>query len=230
MEKLVQATISKFSVLSILECYYRLFKLIYIRFNDAGITIQGSCDERGICVTTTIPKDSLDNYMCKDTYIVLIPNCIKKLGGMLTEINVMKVDSWRVKNAFKSSNGVSYEVLSSYMYKLEPIVIPANDRAFEFEHYPLVKKCLIEGITKSIEVGFNDDRIASFRVNNGISMFVIGDINEMHYTIPIECLKFLNKFTGSSIKNSSIEFYRAEDRLNETNLFLINKKFYHTHI
>ena len=112
MESLVEATISKFNVSSILECYYRLFKLIYIRFNDAGITIQGSCYERGICVTITIPKDSLDNYTSRDEYIVLIAVCIKKLGGMLTEINVMNVDSWRVKNVFKSSNGVSYEVLS----------------------------------------------------------------------------------------------------------------------
>ena len=45
MEKLVEATISKFNVSLILECYYKLFKLIYIKFNDAGITIQGSCDE-----------------------------------------------------------------------------------------------------------------------------------------------------------------------------------------
>ena len=97
------------------------------------------------------------------------------------------------------------------MYKLEPIVVPAKNQAIKFERYPLVRKCLIEGITKFIEVGFNDDRIAWFRINNGISMFVIGDINEMHYTIPIKRLKFRNKFLGSSIKNSSIEFYKDED-------------------
>ena len=33
-------------------------------------------------------------------------------------INVLRVDSWRVRNVFESDNGVSYEALSSYMYKL----------------------------------------------------------------------------------------------------------------
>ena len=33
-------------------------------------------------------------------------------------IDVLRVENWRVRNVFKSNNGVSYEVLSSYMYKL----------------------------------------------------------------------------------------------------------------
>ena len=41
-----------------------------------------------------------------------------KLRGRCVSVEVLKMDSWRVKNVFKSNNGVSYEAISSYMYKL----------------------------------------------------------------------------------------------------------------
>ena len=52
MERLVEVKLSKVNVLSILDCYYRLFPLIYISYDSEGITIQGSCEERKILVTT----------------------------------------------------------------------------------------------------------------------------------------------------------------------------------
>ena len=54
--------------------------------------------------------------------------------------SILKIDSWRVKNIFKSSNGVSYEVISSYMYRLSPH--PSMDSPISFERYPAAKKCL----------------------------------------------------------------------------------------
>ena len=45
MERLVEMKIAKFNILSILNCYYRLFSLIYISYDSEGITIQGSCEE-----------------------------------------------------------------------------------------------------------------------------------------------------------------------------------------
>ena len=45
MERLDEMKIAKFNILSILDCYYRLFPLIYISYDSEGITIQGSCEE-----------------------------------------------------------------------------------------------------------------------------------------------------------------------------------------
>ena len=41
MERLVEVKLSKVNILSILNCYYRLFPLIYISYDSEGITIQG---------------------------------------------------------------------------------------------------------------------------------------------------------------------------------------------
>ena len=54
MESLVEVKIAKVHILSILDCYYRLFPLIYIRYDSEGITIQGSCEERRVLATTII--------------------------------------------------------------------------------------------------------------------------------------------------------------------------------
>ena len=62
MERLVEIKVAKFNILSILDCYYRLFPLIYISYNSEGMTIQGSCEERKILATTTIPRDSFESY------------------------------------------------------------------------------------------------------------------------------------------------------------------------
>ena len=45
MERLVEIKIAKFNRLSILDCYYRLFPLIYISYDSERMAIQGSCEE-----------------------------------------------------------------------------------------------------------------------------------------------------------------------------------------
>ena len=52
MERLVEMKIAKFHILSIIDCYYRLFPLIYIGYDSEGITIQGTCEDRKILATT----------------------------------------------------------------------------------------------------------------------------------------------------------------------------------
>ena len=57
MERLV-VTPSKVNILSILDCYYRLFQLIYISYDSEGVTIQGpagSCEKQKILATMAIP-------------------------------------------------------------------------------------------------------------------------------------------------------------------------------
>ena len=45
--------------------------------------------------------------------VLAVPYHLKSPGGRCGSIEVLKMDSWRVKNVCKSSNGVSYEVISS---------------------------------------------------------------------------------------------------------------------
>ena len=52
---LVEVTVTKVNILSILDCYYRLFPLIYVSYDSEGITIQGSCEDRKILATMVIP-------------------------------------------------------------------------------------------------------------------------------------------------------------------------------
>ena len=64
MERLVEVMLSKVKILSILDCYYRLFPLIYISYDPKGTMMQGhtgptvpagSCEERRVLTTTVIP-------------------------------------------------------------------------------------------------------------------------------------------------------------------------------
>ena len=139
MERLVEMNIAKFNILSILNCYYRLFPLIYISYNSKGMTIQGSCEERRILTTAVIPQESFEHYECEESMVLAIPLHLGKLGGRCISIEVLKMDSWRVKNVFKSNNGVSYEAISSYMYKL--MAHPKITEGISFESYPSTKKC-----------------------------------------------------------------------------------------
>ena len=124
MERLVEVTLSEVNILSILSCYYKLFPLIYISYDLEGITIQGpakpegSRDERGILATTVIPRESFEYYECKESMVLAVPYHLGKLGGRCVSAEVLKIDSWRVKNVFKCNNEASYEAISSYMYKL----------------------------------------------------------------------------------------------------------------
>ena len=50
--------------------------------------------------------------------VLAAPLHLGKLGGRRISIEVVKMDRWKVKNVFKSNDGVSYEAISSNMYKL----------------------------------------------------------------------------------------------------------------
>ena len=96
MERLVEMKIAKFNILSILDCYHRLFPLIYISYDSERITVQGSCEEPKILATTVIPRESFEHYECKDSMVMYIPLHLGKLGGRCVSIEVLKMDSWRV--------------------------------------------------------------------------------------------------------------------------------------
>ena len=93
MERLVEVTLSKVNILSILNCYYRLFPLIYISWDSEGIKIQGSCEDRKILATMTIPRDLFESYECKESMVLAVPLHLGKLGGRCVSIEVLKKDS-----------------------------------------------------------------------------------------------------------------------------------------
>ena len=111
--------------------------------------------------------------------VLAVPHHIRDLGGKCLSISILKIDSWRVKNVFKSDNGVSYEVISSYMYGLSDH--PRMDSAILFERYPPTKKCL-----KGVDVEVNvKDGIAAFRGEIlCMSTFITGEPGEPYCTIP----------------------------------------------
>ena len=88
--------------------------------------------------------------------VIAVPLHLGKLGGRCISIEVLKVDSWRVTNVFKSNNGVSYEAISSCMFKLmdHPKII---EGMISFESYPSTKKFLscIEDPKGEVEVEVN---------------------------------------------------------------------------
>ena len=73
--------------------------------------------------------------------VIAVPYHLRNLGGRCFSINVLKMDSWRVKNVIKSNNGVSYEAISSYMYRLEDHRSMTD--SISFEQYPSTKKFFI---------------------------------------------------------------------------------------
>ena len=73
--------------------------------------------------------------------VITVPLHLGKLGGRCVSIEVLKMDSWRVKNVFKPNNGVSYEAISSYMFKLTDQ--PKITKGISFESYPSTKKFLL---------------------------------------------------------------------------------------
>ena len=198
MERLVEVTLYKVNILSILDCYYRLFPLIYISYDSERITIQGPCEERKILATTTIPRDSFESYECKESMVIAVPYHLKSLGGRCVSIEVLKMDSWRVKNVFKSNNGVSYEAISSYMFKLtdHPKITegmgscsdPGPSGPISFESYPSTKKFLlgVEDPKGEVEVEVNEG-VATFKVDIfRMSKFIVGEPGEPYCKIPGE--------------------------------------------
>ena len=183
MESLVEVTLDKIHILAILDCYYRLFPLIYISYDSEGITIQGSCEDQKILATTVIPRDSFEDYKRKESMVLTVPCHLKKLGGRCVSIDVLKIDSWKVKNVFKSNNGVSYEAISSYMYRLEDH--PSMTDSVSFEQYPSMKKFLLCDGNPNGEVEVEvSDGIATFKVDIlRISKFILRDTNQTFETI-----------------------------------------------
>ena len=152
--------------------------------------------------------------------VLAVPYHLKSLSGRCVSIEVLKMDSWRVKNGFKSSNRVSYEVISSYMYNLKEH--PKITECISFERYPSTKKFLLcdEDPNGKVEVEVNEG-IATFKVEIlRMSKFIVGEPGEPYCKIPIKRLKLLNKFLGTTINNSKIEFCKTEDKF----LFSVDKE------
>ena len=77
-----------------------------------------------------------------------------------------------------------------------------------------------------VEVEVNEG-IATFKVDIlQISKFIVGGPGEPYCKIPIKCLKLLNKFLGTTINNSKIEFCKDEDDI----LVLVDKGYYDTDV
>ena len=96
--------------------------------------------------------------------VLAVPLHLGKLGSRCISIEVLKMDSWRVKNVFKSNNRVSYEAISSYMYKLSDH--PKITEGISFERCPSTKKFLLcdEIPNGEVEVGMNEG-VAMFKVD-----------------------------------------------------------------
>ena len=140
------------------------------------------------------------------------------------------MDSWRVKNVFKSNNGVSYEATSSYMFKLTDH--PMITEGISFESYPSTKKFLFcnEVPNGEVEVEVNEG-VATFKIDIlRISKFIVGEPGKPYCKILIKCLKLLNKFLGTTINNSKIEFCKEDDSHNVNFLFSVDKEYYRTDV
>ena len=127
---------------------------------------------------------------------------------------------------FESNNGVSYEAISSYMYKLSDH--PKITTGISFERYPSSKKFLScdEVPHGEVEVEVNEG-VATFKVDVlRISKFTVGGPGGPYCKIPIKCLKLLNKFLGATINNSKTEFCKDEDYF----LFSVDKEYYCTDV
>ena len=70
--QLIEVKLKKVHMLSILDCYYRLFPLKFLGFDSEGITMKGSCKERRILVTTLIPRNTVEGYECREPLVVAI--------------------------------------------------------------------------------------------------------------------------------------------------------------
>ena len=72
-----------------------------------------------------------------------------------------------------------------------------------------------------------NEGVATFKVDIlRISKFIFGDPGEPYCVIPIKSLKLLNKFLGTTINNSKIEFCKDEDYF----LFSVDKEHYRTDV
>ena len=215
MKKLIGLTLKKVPILKILNCHFSPFPMVKVEFGSRGITIQESCDERGMLANTFIPRSSIENYDCQEPVAIAIPKCIRQMGGKCVKIEILRVDSWRVKSIFKSDNGVSYEVPSHTMHKMSPLSY--LDSGISFDRYITARKCFGGG---DVEVSVSNGS-ASFK-GGRISSFTIGEKGEPYCKIPGDRLKLLNKFLGATITNSKMEFCKKDEEF----LFSIENDYY----
>ena len=76
-------------------------------------------------------------------------------------------------------------------------------------------------------LGGVNEGVAMFKVDVlRISKFIVGGPGEPYCKIPIKHLKLLNKFLGTTISNSKIEFCKEDQNL----LFSVDKEYYCTDI
>ena len=72
-----------------------------------------------------------------------------------------------------------------------------------------------------------NEGVATFKVDIlRISKFIVGEPGEPYCAIPIKCLKLLNKFLGTTISHSKIEFCKDEDDF----LLSVDKEYYRTNV
>ena len=215
MEKLIGLTLKKVPILKILDCYFKIFQMVKVEFGTRWITIQETCDERGMLANAFIPSSSLEDYDCQEPVVIAIPKCIRQMGGKCVKIEISRVDRWQVKSIFKSDNGVSYEVLSHTRHKLSPF--SCLDSGISFDRYIAVKKCFGGA---DVEVSVSKG-VASFK-GGTLSSFTIGEEGKPYCKILGNRLTLLNKFLGATINGSRIEFGKKDEEL----LFSIEKDFY----
>ena len=91
---------------------------------------------------------------------------------------------------------------------------PKITESISFERYPSTKKFLscVEDPKGEVEVEVNGGGgVATFKVEIfRISKFIVGDPGEPYCKIPIKSLKLLNKFLGTTINNSMIEYCKPD--------------------
>ena len=189
--------------------------MVKVKFDSRGITVQESCDERGMLANTFIPKNSFEDYDCQEPIVIAIPKCIRQMGCKCVKIEISRVDSWQVKFIFKSYNGVSYEVLSHTGHKLSPFSYLGS--GISFDRYIAVKKYFGGA---DVEVSLSKG-VASFK-GGTLSSFTIGEKGKPYCKILGYHLRLLNKFLGATIDGSRIEFGKKDEEL----LFLIEKDYY----
>ena len=101
---------------------------------------------------------------------------------------------------------------------------PKITEGVSLESCPSTKKFLscIEDPKGEVEVEVNEG-VATFKADIfQISKFIVGGPGQPYCKIPIKSLKLLNKFLGTSINNSKIEFCKLEDKF----LFSVDKEHY----
>ena len=103
MERLVEVTLKKVHILSILDCYYRLFPLIHISYDSEGITIQGPASPQGRasrgpvipvrnggCLLPGLFPETLEGYECREPLSCSCTQSPERTGWQMCENRSLK--------------------------------------------------------------------------------------------------------------------------------------------